>query len=394
MIVTAKELRCAGRLTGLATCRRRLGKSQSYRLAVEVQRKLRLATEAEEKDDRDVICAEVFADVTGELNRSARESTGALYRRWFEVLAPYLCKERAASEALLALCRQLWGQPFTAPTYALLLHQWLLVHSEAGGAEQRLKHLNVLFSGARQLFVGDAETGRTAFQPLYAFILEQVVLSPDRQRLDALPRPARASILALAAAFLPYYCNREEFLVRLGEFPAPQRPPEVTSAHLAGEGADFALDQIVDTISKEIRAEGALLRYLHTLLCLRGRPHLALATTATRVRLQGELYLLSQPGGPRYAPRRVNRLAGEVLDALFPAGRRMRRLIRFGFRVLHPQEWPWYWYDFLSRTAAAVRAWFLTVWAALLALCASVWRPIAQLSSGVRRPRWRRPHRA
>lgn len=101
-----------------------------------MQRKLRLAIEAEEKDDRDVVCAEVFADVTGELNRSARESTGALYRRWFEVLAPYLCKEWAASEALLALCRQLWGQPFTAPTYALLLHQWLLVHSEAGGAEQ------------------------------------------------------------------------------------------------------------------------------------------------------------------------------------------------------------------------------------------------------------------
>lgn len=36
------------------------------------------------------------------------ESTGALYRRWYEVLAPFLCKERAASEALLALCRQLW----------------------------------------------------------------------------------------------------------------------------------------------------------------------------------------------------------------------------------------------------------------------------------------------
>lgn len=39
------------------------------------------------------------------------------------------------------------GQPFTAPTYALLLHQWLLVHSDAGGVEQRLKHLNVMFSG-------------------------------------------------------------------------------------------------------------------------------------------------------------------------------------------------------------------------------------------------------
>lgn len=48
-----------------------------------------------------------------------------------------------------------------------------------------------------------------------------------------------------------------------------------------------------DTISKEIRAEGALLRYLHTLLCLRGRPHLALATTATRVRLQVSRGLLA-----------------------------------------------------------------------------------------------------
>ncbi len=46
--------------------------------------------------------------------------------------------------SILPPCR---GQPFTAPTYALLLHQWLLVHSEAGGEEQRLKHLNVLFSG-------------------------------------------------------------------------------------------------------------------------------------------------------------------------------------------------------------------------------------------------------
>jgi hypothetical protein len=41
-------------------------------LAAEVLRKLRLATEAEEKDDRDVICGEVFADVTGELNGAAR----------------------------------------------------------------------------------------------------------------------------------------------------------------------------------------------------------------------------------------------------------------------------------------------------------------------------------
>lgn len=146
------------------------------------------------------------------------ESTGALYRRWYEVLAPHFCRDWAASEALLALFRQLWGQPFAAPTYALLLHQWLLVHAEAGGGDQRLKHLNVLCSGAlrphaaraaaaaesgavellcacspisltcaaalppfrqagaRQLFLGDVETGRTAFQPLFSFISEQVCL--------------------------------------------------------------------------------------------------------------------------------------------------------------------------------------------------------------------------
>ena len=72
-----------------------------------------------------------------------------MYRRWYEVLAPHFCRCWPAAEALLALCRRLWGQPFTAPTYALLLHQWLLVHAEAGGREQRLKHINVLCSGGR-----------------------------------------------------------------------------------------------------------------------------------------------------------------------------------------------------------------------------------------------------
>ena len=42
------------------------------RLAKEVLRKLRLATEAEEKEDRDIVCSEVFADITGELNAAAR----------------------------------------------------------------------------------------------------------------------------------------------------------------------------------------------------------------------------------------------------------------------------------------------------------------------------------
>ena len=35
------------------------------------------------------------------------------------------------------------------------------------------------------------------------------MLSADRSRLDALPAPGRGGIIALAAAFLPYYCSRE-----------------------------------------------------------------------------------------------------------------------------------------------------------------------------------------
>lgn len=267
----------------------------------------------------------------------AADSMGALYRRWYEALAPHFCKSWESSEALLALCRQLWGQPFLAPTYALLLHQWLLVHPLAGGADQRLKHLNVLVSGARQLFIGDVETGRTAFQPLFAFIAEQVVLSHDQRRLDALPPPGRENIMALAAAFLPYYCSREEFLVHLGEFPSAQHTLEA-GGHLAGEGSDFAVGRITDALSKEIKTEQGQQRYLRMLMALRGRPHLAYLTMATRVRLQGELYSLMQPGGPRYAPRRVNKLAGEALDALFPAGRRSRRLISFAFRFLQDRK--------------------------------------------------------
>ena len=52
-----------------------------------------------------------------------------------------------AADDLLHVCRRLWGQPYVAPMYALLLSQWLLTHPDAGGKEQRQKHVNVLISG-------------------------------------------------------------------------------------------------------------------------------------------------------------------------------------------------------------------------------------------------------
>eukprot|EP00887_Chlorella_sp_A99_P006836 scaffold2.g6836.t1 len=358
------------------------------RLSAEVLRKLRLAAEAERKEDRDIICSEVFADITGELNTAARERAGLGYARWYEALAPYFAGNWDESEALLAACRRLWGQPFTAPTYALLLHQWLLLHADAGGRDQRQKHLAVLVSGARQLFIGDVETASSAFQPLFTFIADQVVLNPDRTRLSALPSPGRESTMTLAAAFLPYYGTSKQNLEALSHFPSPRAVAargggggisEV--APLAGtpapdwEGADFMLDRIADVLAKEIRAEAnrmctrvqaGLLRYLATLMALREAPALGLVRKATRLRLQHVLYTLTQPGGPRRAPRTVNRLASAVLDALFPSGRRIRALISLAFRFLHPHEWLWlpFWHAALA-SARRLLALLVAAFAAL-----------------------------
>lgn len=315
------------------------------RLSNEILRKLSLAVDTDDKDDRDIICAEVFADVTGDLNRAARESTGTIYRRWYEVLAPYFCKTPTVSEELLAICRRLWGQPFIAPIFALLLHQWLLIHPESGGADQRLKLLNVLMSGARQLFIGDIESGGIAFAPLHSFITEAIVVTPER--LDALPSPGKEGVVGVAAAFLPYYePTHKEFIRCLRAFP----------------DLDTAIDKMIATSSREIRAEGATLRYISALAALRDSPNLlGSLRTSTRIHLQGELYSLTQPGGPRYASRAVNRLAFRTLDTLFPHGRRTRRLINLWFRFLHPQEWPWVWWDTITGAIRTAIRWIKSV---------------------------------
>ena len=177
------------------------------------------AVEAEEKEDREIICSEVFSDITCELDGHAKGRAAAQHhmpctplvqrhtactptrthpavqaswthtmrgctsRSWrhtsggcgwhlveqfvwdhflwcvfhagqlFDnvptISACLLVQKHDLAEALLYVCRRLWGQPHVAPIYAMLLYQWLLLHRDAGGAEQRLKHLKVMVSGAR-----------------------------------------------------------------------------------------------------------------------------------------------------------------------------------------------------------------------------------------------------
>lgn len=313
------------------------------RLAEEVLRKLRLAIASEEKDARDIICNEVFADITSELNSAAKESTGALYARWYEALAPYFCRVQHKSEDLLVACNRLWGQACAAPIYALLLHQWLLVHPDAGGLEQRLKYINILISGSRQLFLGDVESDTMAFRPIHTFMLEQVILARSGSRLENLPSTGKDALLSLVASFSPYY------------LPAKELPG------LALElGADLLIDRVVDVMAAELRAESAVLRYVHALIGFRNTSALSILRTSTKIRLQGELYALTQPGGPRYASRRVNREAFLALDFLFPHGRRTRRMINLAFRFLHPQEWPWVWWDAVLGIFASLLTWIKT----------------------------------
>eukprot|EP00878_Enallax_costatus_P038812 GHUV01044284.1.p1 GENE.GHUV01044284.1~~GHUV01044284.1.p1 ORF type:complete len:138 (+),score=22.43 GHUV01044284.1:337-750(+) len=61
-------------------------------LSQEILRKLRLATEAETKEDREIICEEVFCDISGQLEQAAKERLHIHHPGpvcFFEVLAPY-----------------------------------------------------------------------------------------------------------------------------------------------------------------------------------------------------------------------------------------------------------------------------------------------------------------
>lgn len=350
------------------------------RLSEEVFRKLRLAIDAEAKDDREIVCSEVFADVTGTVDERAQDKlktkTGT---RFYEVLAPYFNQNGQAADDLLHVCRRLWGQPYVAPIYALLLSQWLLTHPDAGGKEQRQKHVNVLISGARQLFWGDVHSTTDHFKALFSFLSAEVVFCQNRSRLDTLPTQSRAALISVVACFLPYYDEPEGLCTALECMPVPDATVQ-NGGHVPGEGADFVLTEVTDTLQK-MKAEGSLLRYLSALITMKYSPYMPPTKKITKLRLQAELYSLTSAGGPRYLPRSVNQAAFQALDSLFPYGRRSRRIINVAFRFLHPSEWGWAIVDAYKSGVDAVRSW-VQFW------CNSTRAALSRLNP-FRRSRWR-----
>lgn len=67
-----------------------------------------------------------------------------------------------------------------------------------------------VYAGMRQMMWGDVEAGTMHMKPMHGFTAQQVVFSPDRRRLDGMPRPARSGLLSVIAAYLPYYTSERE----------------------------------------------------------------------------------------------------------------------------------------------------------------------------------------
>ncbi|CAD7699625.1 unnamed protein product [Ostreobium quekettii] len=337
------------------------------RLCGEVLRKLRLACESV-PEDRETICEEVFSDITGALDSFAREVLGSTGRlSFYEILADYYLTHWSAADQLLAICRRIWGQPFVAAIYTLLLHQWLLESRDAGGAEQRQKHLNVLVSGARQLFWIDVHASTLRFRPLYHYTFQRLKLRQDSIILDLLPATARTALVTLIACFMPYYVEAQDMPEAVGHFPSPD--PTLHSDQRSSRDGDFLFSQITDTL-RAIGGEPGLLRYIKSLAGLKSCRQLKSIRTVTQLRLQAELYSLSSPGGPRYTSRPVRHAALHTLDSLFPSGRTSRHVVALLFRLLHPLEWP-------ASVAAATRRWYLgvqgRVFRAAAAIAAFLW---------------------
>ncbi|KXZ45706.1 hypothetical protein GPECTOR_51g691 [Gonium pectorale] len=296
---------------------------------------------------------------------SSGAHAGKLY---YEVLAVHYASRSSAdsARALLHLCQLLWDTPWVAPIYALLLHRFLLLPRDVGGgsasaaaapapapmpspapsySDQRVKHLNVLAHGSRQLLLGDVHSGLSRFQPLWSFLALEVAglgaalpppsptaapaaALPPVAHIDAVPAAARPWLLALAAAFLPYYAMDEHVHAMAHHFPPPmpmpgQPPPPRGAAGAAASaagpsaaslaGLDFLVVEVTDVLGR-IQSEVGLLKYMRALRALARPPMpLPLAAAAARVEAEAE----KQPP----AAGAAGGAAGDVDGARGPAQR-------------------------------------------------------------------------
>eukprot|EP01024_Parvocaulis_polyphysoides_P016199 TRINITY_DN17180_c0_g3_i3.p1 TRINITY_DN17180_c0_g3~~TRINITY_DN17180_c0_g3_i3.p1 ORF type:complete len:379 (+),score=10.56 TRINITY_DN17180_c0_g3_i3:53-1189(+) len=299
------------------------------RLAHEIQRKLKLAYAADTQESRDIVCSEIFTDVTGALDEGVRDVLDIQNEQWFyEFLAPFYEKFCDVSEALVFTCQKMWGQPYVPPIFCLLLYRWLFLQKNVAKKRDRQTLMNVMLQGCRHLFQGDMYSSQFRFQTLYDFLLNLLV---DGRCLEqcfmSLPSAVQVSMIQLLCAYYPYYRSWRE-LGELGHY---------FSSFQLVDVQDILTDELIHMLRK-MKSEHSTLKYLQFLDLSRDLPFVKQMRTVAKIRLQNELYSLARGRAPRHPPISIQRKAERVLNALFPMGQRMRWIVSGLFRIFYPQD--------------------------------------------------------
>eukprot|EP01025_Chloroclados_australasicus_P043669 TRINITY_DN4685_c0_g3_i1.p1 TRINITY_DN4685_c0_g3~~TRINITY_DN4685_c0_g3_i1.p1 ORF type:complete len:400 (+),score=26.59 TRINITY_DN4685_c0_g3_i1:100-1200(+) len=289
------------------------------RLAHEIQRKLKLAYNAETQESRDIVCSEIFTDVTGIVDENIRKLLlQSRSERWFyEFLAPFYEKYNDVSEALVFTCQKMWGQPYVPPIFCLLLHRWLFLQRSVAIKRDRHTLLNVMLQGCRHLLQADMYSSQFRFQTLYNFMLNLLVdTTLVEQCFMSLPHAVQVSMIQLLCAYYPYYRSWRE-LGEMGHY--------ISSIQLV-DVQDMLINELIHMLQK-MKSEHSTLKYLQFLELSKDQQFVRQMKTVAKLRLQNELYSLARGGSPRHPPKSVQLKAEKVLNSLFPMGKRTRWIV-------------------------------------------------------------------
>lgn len=146
--------------------------------AGEVERKLALLEDLDDKIDRDIIGHELLSDLTGLLDSQAADCLDANPgTRFYEILSEYYGDEAHFEQAdrLLRFFKREWGNTLIASVYALLLHRWVLLSPRAGEPGERVKNIHILLLATRELMRMDTDSYQHNFRSIHRFLYYNVV---------------------------------------------------------------------------------------------------------------------------------------------------------------------------------------------------------------------------
>ncbi|KAL9687782.1 hypothetical protein QQ045_032189 [Rhodiola kirilowii] len=346
-------------------------------LSQEIEKKLQRAF-ASPSQRRDLL-QELFADIALEIDDRARDiiliggedaisSEGSSTQKrlcFYDLLADHYVEVPENGKPILHLLVQLWSQSFASHIFSLLFHKWLF-EVQVENSEVLLRYSSALVQGATNVFWIDIQSNTRQFQSLFLYLLDDVVLMPER--LNKIPLQAQRDLYLLLSRFIMFYnsgtfsyflaiCSTssttsDQLLFNLAVDKLEsflEHCPVFPNSILVGGPSDIFVIEVSDQLQK-LKVEPVLLHYLSHIKALRGME--LRMTTSTR--LKTCLYSFTSPGGPMYPTRAVRHAAWDALDYLFPVGKKLRHLISLFFRLLYPWYWPSSCWNFVISCIKAI----------------------------------------